>query len=42
VLDGPPVGFAPSDLPAEPHLSAPLGPDIASEMFMDVAKRLFK
>ena len=42
VIDGPPEGFTPPDLPAEPQLSTPLGPDIDFEMFMDVAKKLFK
>jgi Mn-containing catalase len=41
VEDGPPEGFDPPDLPAEPQLAAPLGPDIDSEMFKDVAKKLF-
>jgi Mn-containing catalase len=41
VLDGPPEGFAPPDLPAEPQLTAPIGPDVSSEMLKDVAKRLF-
>jgi hypothetical protein len=31
----------PPDLPAEPQLTAPLGPDIDAEMFADVAKKLF-
>ena len=41
VEDGPPEGFDPPDLPPEPQLSSPLGPDIDSEMFKDVAKKLF-
>jgi Mn-containing catalase len=41
VEDGPPEGFDPPDLPPEPQLTAPLGPDIDSEMFKDVAKKLF-
>lgn len=41
VQDGPPEGFTPPDLPAEPQLTAPLGPDIDHEMFKDVAKKLF-
>jgi Mn-containing catalase len=41
VLDGPPEGFAPPDLPAEPQLTAPIGPDVDSEMLKEVAKRLF-
>ena len=40
-VDGPPEGFDPPDLPAEPQLTAPLGPDIDAEMFKDVAKKLF-
>ncbi len=41
VQDGPPEGFTPPDLPMEPQLTAPLGPDIDSQMFADVAKKLF-
>jgi Mn-containing catalase len=41
VEDGPPEGFTPPDLPPEPQLTAPLGPDIDSEMFKDIAKKLF-
>ena len=41
VEDGPPEGFEPPELPPEPQLTAPLGPDIDSEMFKDVAKKLF-
>jgi len=41
VEQGPPDGFDPPDLPAEPQLTAPLGPDIDAEMFKDVAKKLF-
>jgi Mn-containing catalase len=41
VEDGPPEGFTPPDLPAEPQLTAPLGPDIDHELFKDVAKKLF-
>ena len=42
VLDAKPEdGFTPPDLDEEPQLSAPLGPDIDSEMFMDTAKKLF-
>ena len=41
VQDGPPEGFTPPDLPAEPQLTAPLGPDMDSEMFKDVAKKMF-
>jgi Mn-containing catalase len=42
VEDGPPEGFDPPELPPEPQLTAPLGPDIDSEMFKDVAKKLFR
>ena len=42
VEDGPPEGFDPPDLPPEPQLTAPLGPDIDSEMFKDVAKKMFR
>ena len=41
VQDGPPEGFDPPDLPPEPQLSSPLGPDIDPQMFADVAKKLF-
>jgi Mn-containing catalase len=41
VEDGPPEGFDPPDLPPEPQLTSPLGPDIDSEMFKDVAKKMF-
>lgn len=41
VADGPPEGFTPPDLPPEPQLTAPLGPDIDQEMFQDIAKKLF-
>ena len=41
VQDGPPEGFDPPPLPAEPQLTAPIGPDIDPEMFADVAKKLF-
>jgi Mn-containing catalase len=41
VQDGPPEGFDPPDLPAEPQLTSPLGPDIDHQMFNDVAKKLF-
>ncbi len=41
VADGPPEGFTPPDLPPEPQLTAPLGPDIDQEMFRDIAKKLF-
>lgn len=42
IQDGPPEGFDPPDLPMEPQLTAPLGPDIDEEMFKDVAKKLFR
>jgi Mn-containing catalase len=42
VEDGPPEGFDPPELPPEPQLTAPLGPDIDSEMFKDVAKKMFR
>jgi Mn-containing catalase len=41
VEDGPPEGFDPPDLDPEPQLTSPLGPDIDSEMFADIAKKLF-
>jgi Mn-containing catalase len=41
VQDGPPEGATPPDLPAEPQLTAPIGPDIDKAMFADVAKKLF-
>lgn len=41
VEDGPPEGFDPPDLPEEPQLTAPLGPDIDPVMFKDIAKKLF-
>ncbi|HEX8430058.1 MAG TPA: manganese catalase family protein [Longimicrobium sp.] len=41
VQDGPPEGFDPPELPAEPQLTSPLGPDIDPEMFKDIAKKLF-
>ena len=45
VQQGPPEGFDPPELPAEPQLTAPIGPDldpdIDPEMFKDVAKKLF-
>jgi Mn-containing catalase len=41
VQDGPPEGATPPDLPAEPQLTAPLGPDIDKGMFAEVAKKLF-
>jgi Mn-containing catalase len=41
VQDGPPEGATPRDLPSEPQLTAPLGPDIEKTMFAEVAKKLF-
>ena len=41
VEDGPPEGFDPPDLPAEPQLTAPIGPDIDKDMFDFAAKKLF-
>jgi Mn-containing catalase len=41
VQDGPPEGFDPPELPMEPQLTSPLGPDIDHQMFMDTAKKLF-
>jgi Mn-containing catalase len=41
VQDGPPAGAAPPDLPAEPQLTAPVGPLISEGMLRDVAKRVF-
>jgi Mn-containing catalase len=38
---GPPEGFTPPDLDEEPQLTAPIGPDIDSGMFNDIAKKLF-
>ena len=41
VEQGPPEGFDPPDLDAEPQLVAPAGPDIDPQMFADTAKKLF-
>ena len=41
VQDGPPEGFDPPELPAEPQLSSPLSDEIDPEMFKDIAKKLF-
>jgi Mn-containing catalase len=41
VRDGIPEGATPPDLPEEPQLTAPLGPDIDPGLFADVASRLF-
>ena len=41
VVDGPPQGATPPDLPAEPQLTAPIGPEIDRGVFAEVAKKLF-
>jgi Mn-containing catalase len=41
VRNGIPEGAEAPDLPAEPQLSSPLGPDIDPELFGDIASRLF-
>jgi Mn-containing catalase len=41
VEDGPPEGFAPPDLPEEPQLTAPIGPDLDPAFLKEVAKRVF-
>ena len=41
VKDAIPTGAPPPDLEGEPQLTAPLGPDIDSEMFAAVAAKLF-
>jgi Mn-containing catalase len=41
VEDAIPAGAPPPDLPEEPQLTAPLGPEMDPEMFKDVASRLF-
>lgn len=41
VQDSPPEGFTPPDLPEEPQLTAPLGPDIDPDLFQSIAKKLF-
>ena len=41
VEDGPPEGFAPPDLPEEPQLTSPIGPDLDPAFLADVAKRVF-
>ncbi len=38
---GMPGGFEVPDLPEEPQLTAPLGPDIDPQVFQDIAKRMF-
>jgi Mn-containing catalase len=41
VVDGPPQGATPPDLPSEPQLTAPLGPGLDPGMLQDMATRLF-
>jgi Mn-containing catalase len=41
VKDAIPEGAVPPELPAEPQLSSPLGPDIDPALFADIASRLF-
>jgi Mn-containing catalase len=41
VEDGPPEGFAPPDLPDEPQLTAPTGPDLDPAFLAEVAKRVY-
>jgi Mn-containing catalase len=41
VVEGMPQGATPPDLPMEPQLTSPLGPDIDKETFAAVAKKLF-
>jgi Mn-containing catalase len=41
VEDAIPTGAAPPDLPSEPQLTAPLGPEIDPNLFKEVASRLF-
>jgi Mn-containing catalase len=41
VEDAIPAGATPPELPAEPQLTAPLGPEIDPSMFKEVANRLF-
>jgi Mn-containing catalase len=41
VEDAIPAGAAPPDLPSEPQLTAPLGPEIDPNLFKEVASRLF-
>jgi Mn-containing catalase len=41
VEDAIPAGFPPPELPSEPQLTAPLGPEIDPSMFTEVANRLF-
>jgi Mn-containing catalase len=39
--DAIPAGATPPDLPPEPQLTAPLGPDIDAQMFREVASKMF-
>jgi Mn-containing catalase len=41
VENGPPAGFAPPDLPEEPQLTAPTGPDLDPAFLREVASRVF-
>ena len=41
VVDGPPEDFTPPELPEEPQLTSPLGPEIDAGLFLDMAKRIF-
>jgi Mn-containing catalase len=41
VEDGIPTGAPPPELPMEPQLAAPLGPEINASMFNEVASKLF-
>jgi Mn-containing catalase len=41
VQDGPPEGAPPPDLPEEPQLTSPLGPDMDPDMIAHFAKKLF-
>jgi Mn-containing catalase len=41
VQDGPPEGFTPPDLPDEPQLTAPIGPDLDPVFLAEVAKRVY-
>jgi Mn-containing catalase len=41
VKDAIPEGFTPPDLPEEPQLTSPTGPDMDPGMLAEVAKRLF-
>ena len=41
VQDGPPEGHTPPDLPEEPQLTSPIGPDMDPDMLAHFAKKLF-